>query len=127
MKHNMPSQRQLRVGEQVRHVVSETIQRGKFHEAILMDASDITVNEVRVSPDLKQAKAYVSSILHEDKIDEYIEALNNSAPLFQKELGNKLDMKFTPRIKFVHDTSQQEVSRLEKIFDELPEYATDNE
>ena len=118
----MPSQRQLRVGEQVRHVLTETIQRGKFHEAILMDAPDITVNEVRITPDLKQAKAYVSSLLHEDNIDAYLEALNNSAPLFQKELGRKLEMKFTPRIKFVHDKSQQEVNRLEKIFEELPAY-----
>jgi ribosome-binding factor A len=55
-----PSQRQLRVGEQLRHIIAETMQRGHFHHEVLMN-SGITVTEVRVSPDLKNATAYVIS------------------------------------------------------------------
>ena len=52
---NMPSQRQLRVGEQLRHVIVETLQQGKFHSEDLIDSRSITVTEVRPSPDLKNA------------------------------------------------------------------------
>ena len=59
----MSTQRQLRVGEQLRHMISETMQRGSFHEQILLDyASHISVSEVRASPDLKQATAYVVAL-----------------------------------------------------------------
>lgn len=119
MKHGIPSQRQLRMGEQVKHVLSDTLRRGKFHAPILMDASDLSINEVRMTPDMKQGKAYVSSVLRND-IRDYLEALNEAAPLFQKELNKKLDTKFTPRITFIEDNTQEDVARLEHIFYNLP-------
>jgi ribosome-binding factor A len=57
--NNQPSQRQLRVAEQIRHVIAETLLRGHFHDEALLNANEITVTEVRVSPDLKYATAYV--------------------------------------------------------------------
>lgn len=120
MKNGMPSQRQLRMGEQVRHALSETLRRGKFHDADLLESvSLLSINEVRMTPDLKNAKAYVSSLTDND-LEKVLEALNNAAPYFQKELNNKLDSKFTPRVKFVEDISQEEVNKLERIFDNLP-------
>ena len=119
MKNGMPSQRQLRMGEQVRHVLSETLRRGRFHEEILMDTSLISINEVRMTPDLKNAKAYVSQ-LQSENLPEILEALNRSAPYFQKDLSRRLDSKFTPRVKFIEDESQEEVNRLEAIFHNLP-------
>lgn len=115
-----PSQRQLRVGEQLRQVITETLQRGKFNDILLMDASrNVTVSEVRPSPDLKHAKAYVMTLGGKD-IDEMLVALNESAPVFQKELGKELTMKFTPKISFVKDTSFDEASRIDNILRNLP-------
>lgn len=115
-----PSQRQLRVGEQVRQVITETLQRGKFNDILLMDAShNVTVSEVRPSPDLKHAKAYVMT-LGGKNIDEILPALNEAAPVFQKELGKKLTMKFTPKIRFVKDTSFDEASRIDDILRNIP-------
>ncbi len=123
MKHGMPSQRQLRMGEQVRHALSDTLRRGKFHDADLIDSvSLLSINEVRMTPDLKNAKAYVSSLMDGD-LDGILEALNNAASYFQKELNNKLDSKFTPRVRFIEDTSQEAVNNLERIFDNLPKSA----
>ena len=123
MKNGMPSQRQLRMGEQVRHALSDTLRRGKFHDADLLESvALLSINEVRMSPDLKNAKAYVSSLTEGD-LDKVLEALNAAAPYFQKELSNKLDSKFTPRVRFVEDISQEAVNKLERIFDNLPKSA----
>ncbi len=120
MKNNMPSQRQLRMGEQVRHVLSDTLRRGKFHDVSLMESAHmLSINEVRMTPDLKNAKAYVS-ILGDTDLTEVLAGMNLASTYFQKELNNKLDSKFTPRVMFVQDTSQEAVNRLERIFDNLP-------
>ncbi len=116
-----PSQRQLRVGEQLRHAISETLQRGNFHDELLINsAHEVTVSEVRASPDLKKATVYVISLGGKD-MESLLPALNESAAYFQKEIGNKLDLRFTPRIHFVVDHSFEEAQRIEKILDSLPE------
>ncbi len=121
-----PSQRQLRVAEQVRHVLSETLLRGHFHtEGLLNAAPSLSIAEVRISPDLKNATAYVSSLKNEN-IDELIEALNEEYYVFQKEIGSQVRMKFTPRIRFKYDESQERVSRLDALFHNLP-VSQDNE
>lgn len=108
------------MGEQVRHALSETLQRGKFHDEDLLEhVSMLSINEVRMTPDLKHAKAYVSSLSGKD-LTILLEALNAAAPYFQQELNRKLDTKFTPRVKFVADHSQEELNKLERIFDNLP-------
>lgn len=122
MKLGAPSQRQLRMGEQVKHILADTLRRGKFHDPVLMDAADLTVNEVRMTPDLKQARAYVSTIF-QDRMPHYLEALNAAAPMFQKEINSKTDTKFTPRLSFIEDKSQEAVARLEEIFHKLPKPA----
>ena len=125
MKHGMPSQRQLRVGEQVRHVLSDTLRRGSFHDEALIDTSALSISEVRMTPDLKQARAYVAS-LAKDQLEEALEALNQAAPYFQKELNRGLDTKFTPRVQFLADHAQEAVDRLEEIFHNLPKPAEDD-
>ncbi|MCB9965072.1 MAG: 30S ribosome-binding factor RbfA [Rhodospirillales bacterium] len=126
MKNAMPSQRQLRMGEQVRHILSETLRRGKFHDPILMDTSLLSVNEVRMTPDLRHAKAYVS-LLHGENLPEILEALNRAAAYFQSELNRKIDVKFTPKVSFVEDIIQGEVNRLEEIFHNLPKAAPEDD
>lgn len=86
MKHRTsePSQRQLRVGEQIRHILSETLQRGHFQSEILIEeAGLVTITEVRPSPDLKHARAYVMT-LGGKQVEAILEALNDEARVFQR-------------------------------------------
>ena len=118
MKHHSdqqgPSQRQLRVGEQLRHIIAETMRRGHFHDEVLLDAGRITVTEVRVSPDMKNATAYVMALGGLD-METIIPALNEAAPVFQKEIGRQNSMKFTPRIKFKSDDSFAQAQKIDDL------------
>ena len=121
MQHNQqgPSQRQLRVGEQIRHIIAETLQRGHFHDEILIDvAGGITVTEVRPSPDLKNATAYVISLGGQD-MDQILPALNNNAAVFQKDINSKANLKFTPRVKFKLDNTYENVQKLDEILSNI--------
>jgi len=115
-----PSQRQLRVSEQLRHIIIETLQRGHFYDKILIDQShNVMVSEVRVTPDLKHAKTYVMSV-GGDYMEELLPALNEAAPLFQKEINRKLNLKFTPKVQFVIDQSFEKVKKIDEILHNLP-------
>jgi len=113
-----PSQRQLRVGEQVRHIIAETLQRGHFNHEALLDGGKVTVTEVRVSPDLKQATAYVLS-LGGYNMDEILPALNEEHQTFQKEINRKSELKFTPRVTFKIDQSFDEAQKIDQILSGL--------
>ncbi len=113
------SQRQLRVGEELKHVMCETLQKGRFHDIILMDAaSSVTVTEVRVSPDLKHATAFVIS-LGGRHMDDIVPALNEAAPLFQKDIARKLSLKFTPRVYFKTDDTFENAQRITEILHQI--------
>lgn len=116
MKHRAkePSQRQLRAGELLRHIISETMQRGHFHSEALLDAGQITVAEVRCSPDLKNATAYVMS-LGGANMEEIIPALNEEASEFQKAIGKNSNLKFTPRVRFKADDTFDEAQRIDEL------------
>lgn len=119
-----PSQRQLRVGEQLRHIVAETLARGHFqHETLFRMAANVTVSEVRVSPDLKHATAYVTT-LGGMGLDDVLPALNEEAFMFQKEIGRKLQMRNTPRVRFVKDESFENATRIETILSGLKKEQT---
>ncbi len=121
MKHQPsigPSQRQLRVGEQIRHIVAETLQRGHFDDEILLDAGRITVSEVRCSPDLKNATAYVMALGGKD-MDKIIPALNSSSHIFQRDINKGSNLKFTPRITFRADNSFETAQSIESILHSL--------
>ncbi|MEZ5918761.1 MAG: 30S ribosome-binding factor RbfA [Alphaproteobacteria bacterium] len=109
-----PSQRQLRVGEQLRHIIAETMQRGHFRDERLLKAGNITVTEVRVTPDLKNAKAYVMALGGAD-MDDILPALNESASLFQKEINRQSNLKFTPKVSFRTDTSFDEAQKIDDL------------
>jgi ribosome-binding factor A len=110
-----PSQRQLRVGEQIRHAVIEVLQKGKFSDAALLDATHtVTVTEVRISPDLKNATAFVMT-LGGARLDEILPALNDAAGYIQHQMGRKIQLKFTPKIKFVTDNSFDEAEKINRL------------
>lgn len=118
-KNTEPSQRQRRVGEQLRHILSEVLHRGHFNDKLLIDKSNtIIVSEVRPSPDLKHARAYVMS-LNAENMEDIIPALNAHAHIFQKEMGKATNLKFTPRIKFVTDTSFAEAQHIENLLRDI--------
>ena len=116
---NQPSQRMLRVGEQIKHVIAEALARGHFYEPILMEeAASVTVTEVRVSPDLKHATAYVMS-LGGQKMDQILPALNEEAFNFQKEINRQTQLKFTPKLQFRADETFDKAMRLEGIINNI--------
>jgi ribosome-binding factor A len=108
-----PSQRQLRAGELIRHALVEILQREDLREPELRGAS-ITVSEVRPTADLKQALVYCTP-LGGAHGRETIAALNRVAPYVRGLLGRKIDMKFTPALKFVQDETFDEARRIDEI------------
>lgn len=113
-----PSQRQLRVGEQLRHIIAETLMRGDFHQESLLNIGPVTVSEVRVTPDLKNATAYVMPLGGEN-IDEVVAALNEESREFQHDINKQSNLKFTPRVRFKRDHSFEEANRIEALLHEI--------
>lgn len=112
---NQPSQRQLRVAEQIKHVLAETFSRGDFHAEELRHVSLLTVTEVRISPDLKHATAYVIAHGGAD-LEIILPALNEEAHALQKEINRQTQLKFTPKLQFRKDDVFDKAQRLEGIF-----------
>ena len=108
-----PGQRQLRVGEEIRHALSTIFLRGELHEPALRDAS-VTVSEVRISPDLKNATAYIMP-LGGSNSDEVVTALQDLAPNIRTMVGSKIHLKYTPRISFRLDNSFDEAHRINAL------------
>ena len=107
------SQRQLRVGEVIRHALVEILSRGELRDPDL-DGVSVTVTEVRTSPDLRNATAFVMP-LGGVQLDSVVAALNRAAPYFRRELGHALTMKFLPQIHFVADTAFEYGRRIDDI------------
>lgn len=108
-----PSQRQLRVGEEIRHVLASIFARGDLHDPDLSGES-ITVSEVRVSPDLKNATAFVLPLggVH---VDTVMPALKRSSPYLRHLIGQAIRLKYTPRLSFQVDHSFDEAQRIEGL------------
>jgi ribosome-binding factor A len=108
-----PSQRQLRVGELIRHKLAEMLARGDIHDDVLA-AHVITVPEVRLSPDLKLATAYVMPLGGED-VQPVIEALSRHARYIRGEIAHAVNLKFAPDIRFRRDETFEEASRIDAL------------
>ncbi|MBD3730231.1 MAG: 30S ribosome-binding factor RbfA [Sphingomonadales bacterium] len=107
------SVRVLKVGERVRHILSELLARGEAHDNVLT-AHAISVTEVRMTPDLRNATAYVKPLLGEDET-VVIKALRTNTAFFQREVAQRLGLKFAPRLKFKPDESFDEADRIERL------------
>lgn len=120
---SVPSQRQLRVGEQVRHALSDVIQRGEVRDDVI-EAAVISVNEVRMSPDLKIATAFVSPLGAADN-DAVIKALAKNAKFLRGRVSGSLrQMKYMPEFRFRLDTSYDNMSKIDELL-RSPEVARD--
>ena len=112
-KNREPSQRQLRVGEELRHALSRLLQRGELRDPALQDAA-VTVTEVRMSPDLKNATAYIMP-LGGRHVAEVIEGLTRSAGYLRSQLAREVPLRFTPGLAFALDTSFDHASRINEL------------
>ena len=108
-----PSQRMLRVGELVRHALAGLFARGEIEDEMLT-GKVITVPEVRMSPDLKLASAYVMP-LGGEQAAEIVEALNRHQRFIRGRIAPELDLKFAPEVRFFVDETFEEFGKIDAI------------
>ena len=109
-----PTQRQLKVGEQIRHILSEVLHRNDFHDEVL-SRTVVNVCEVRVTPDLRHAKVFVLP-LEGAEVKEVVDVLNALAPKLRHRLASQMTTKFLPKLYFVADQSYYEADKIEALF-----------
>ena len=107
------SVRLLRVGEQVRHVLSEILQRGDVHDATLAKHL-VTVTEVRMSPDLRHATVFVKPLLGRDEA-AVLKALRTNTAYLQREVAARVQNKYAAKLKFLADESFDEGSHIDTL------------
>ena len=107
------SVRVLKVGERVRHILSELLARGEVHDDVV-SAANISVTEVRMTPDLRNATAYVKPMLGAGE-DDVVKALRQNTAYLQREVAQRLGLKFAPKLRFRKDESFAEADRIEAL------------
>lgn len=117
-----PSQRQLRVGEELRHAMAQIIERAHFRDPVLKDVP-ITVTEVRVSPDLKNATAYVTP-LGGGAVEDVVAALRRAVPYFRGQIARAVKLRAVPGLAFEADTSFEYATKISGLLHQ-PEVARD--
>jgi len=108
-----PSQRQLRVGELIRHALAEMLTRGEIHDDVLA-RHVVTVPEVRMSPDLKLATVYVMPLGGKD-VAKVLSALDSNKRYIRGEVAHAINLKFAPDIRFLADETFDESQRIDQI------------
>ena len=112
-KDKGPSVRVLRVGEQVRHILSDILQRGDVHDATL-SSHPVSVTEVRMSPDLRHATVFIKPLMGRDEA-VVLKALRTNTAFLQREVAHRIRMKYAAKLKFLADESFDEASHIEKL------------
>ncbi|MBR0552842.1 30S ribosome-binding factor RbfA [Stakelama marina] len=117
MRHSETSEsrsvRLLRMGEQVRHVLSDILMRGDVHDPTLASHS-VSVTEVRMSPDLRHATVFVKPLLGEDE-DAVLKALRQNTAYLQREVAHRVNAKYAAKLKFLADESFDEASHIDSL------------
>jgi len=107
------SVRLLRVGEQVRHVLSELLQRGDVHDPVLQSHL-VSITEVRMSPDLRHATVFVKPLLGQDE-EAVLKAMRQNTAYLQREVARRVQLKYASKLKFLVDESFDESSHIDRI------------
>ena len=107
------SVRLLRVGEQVRHALSDVLMRGDVHDDVLASHS-VSVTEVRMSPDLRHATVFVKPLLGQDE-EVVIKALRTNTAYLQREVARRVNLKYASKLKFIPDESFDEGSHIDTL------------
>ena len=110
---NGPSQRQLRVGEMLRHALSEVLRENEIRDSDLEGVS-VTITQVKPSPDMRYATVYCEP-LGGKNAKAIVAALNRHKGFLRGEMGHRITMKFTPDLRFVEDESFAEAEKIENI------------
>ena len=113
MPEKLITQRQLRVGEEIRHILAKSLLHGRSGSSLL-DNTSITITEVRVSPDLQNATVYFMPLAGE-KTRDTLAALKEKAGYFRQEVAKNLHTRKAPRLFFHMDSSFEEAERIEKL------------
>jgi ribosome-binding factor A len=123
-EHRTPGQRQLRVGEEIRHLLADLLERGNMRDPDLRDAS-ITVTAVDISPDLRNAIAFVMPLGGQD-VPRLMSALQRAAPWFRARVGEKAQLRYAPEIRFQLDRTFDEADKIGALL-RRPDVARDIE
>ena len=119
-----PSQRQLKVGEEIRHALVWALKRGEVHDPAV-STTPLTVTEVSVSPDLKNATVYVVALGRgSDEMDEALLGLQRAGPFLRHCVAERVQLRYTPTLNFSADTSFDSAERINALL-HLPEVARD--
>lgn len=117
MRHNEASEgrsvRLLRVGEQVRHALSDILMRGDVHDDVLT-SHPVSVTEVRMSPDLRHATVFVKPLLGKDE-EIVLKALRTNTAFLQRSVATRVNTKYAAKLKFLADESFDEGSHIDSI------------
>jgi ribosome-binding factor A len=116
-RSSAPSQRQLRVGEVLRRALVEVLARGELRDPALEETS-ITVTEVKVSPDLKAATAFIMPLGGRDEAAVTV-ALDRAAPYLRGQVGQLAGLRFAPTLRFQPDRSFERAQAVERLLDRL--------
>jgi ribosome-binding factor A len=111
--HKAPSQRQLRVGEELRHIIANIIERGDIRDPDLQGRA-ITVTEVRISPDLKNATVFAVPLGGGDT-GPMLKGLKRATPFLRHEIARQVDLRVVPNLSFEPDLSFDEAGRIEAL------------
>jgi ribosome-binding factor A len=111
------SQRQLRVGEELRHLISNALLRETFYDQII-EKNDITITEVNVSPDLKNAKVYIMPLGGENKF-EVLDSLNKANGRIKKLISNNINLRQIPKLQFRIDETFEYAKNIENILQKI--------
>ena len=112
-KSTGPSQRQLRVGELIRHALAEMLARGEIYDDVLA-SHVVTIPEVRMSPDLRLASIYVMPLGGKD-VEPVLTALERNKKYIRGEIAHEINLKFAPDIRFMADETFEEANRIERL------------
>jgi ribosome-binding factor A len=108
-----PSQRQQRVAELIRHALAEVLSRGDLQDGVLTK-NVITIPEVRMSPDLKLATAYIMPLGGKDE-EAVLKALDKNKKILRQEVARRVNLKFAPDLRFLRDESFDEAARIDAL------------
>ena len=121
-ENRTPGQRQLRVGEEIRHLLADLLERGNMRDPDLREAS-ITVTSVDVSPDLRNAIAFVMPLGGQDE-PRLLAAMRRAAPWFRARVGERAGLRYAPEIRFEIDRTFDEADRIGNLL-RRPDVARD--
>ncbi len=117
INNSIKSQRQLKVGEELRHLISNALLRSSFYDEHI-ENNNITITEVNVSPDLKNAKVYVMPLGGKKKLD-VLNSLNKATGRLKKIISSNLSLRQTPKLTFKIDETFEYAKKINDILDKI--------